>query len=46
MMESNEDMGLDGGYGVDWGRSGENIEDVGPIALEFSISLKPTKRKK
>lgn len=42
-MESDEHMSLDGGYGVNGGRSGENIEDVGLVALEFSIVLKPTK---
>lgn len=43
MMESGETMGLDGGYGVDGWRSGWNLEDVGLVALEFSIVLKPTK---
>ena len=43
MMESGEEMGLDGGYGVDGWRSGENIKDVGLVYLEFATVLKPTK---
>lgn len=43
MMESGEDVGLDGGYGLDGGRGGWNLEDVGPVALEFTTILKAAK---
>lgn len=43
MMESHEQMSLDGAYEVDGGRSGENIEDVGPVAMESTTVLKPAK---
>lgn len=38
MMESGEYMSLDGGYGVDGGKSGENIGYDVPVALEFPLS--------
>jgi len=43
MMGSGEHMSFYGGYGVDGGRSGYNLEDVVPIAMESAIVFKLSK---